>query len=95
MVRLQRTTPYLRLCEGEGPPIYLQAGQAWSEGGAEPLAAEALPAWFDSAVMRLTLQARREVGWQLPDDPALPEPPLPEPPPAKGRGPRIGRPREG
>ena len=92
MVRLQKVTPYIRLCEGAGPPIYLQDGQAWSEGGADPLDVATLPEWFRTGLARLTPAARAEVGWRLPDDP-----PLPEPAPAltqtPRRGPRLGRPR--
>ena len=92
-VRLQRITPYIRLCEGEGPPVFLQDGQAWSEGGEAALDRAALPPWFSAQLERLTPAARAAVGWALPDDP-----PPPAPAPAAlsqetRRGPRLGRPR--
>jgi hypothetical protein len=94
MVRLQKVTPYLRLSAEGGPPIFLQGGQAWSETGTDAIPREALPPWFEAALAGLTPQARAEVGWTQPGDPAperLEEPALPQTP----RGARLGRPRGG
>jgi hypothetical protein len=30
-----RVTPYIRLCEGDGPPVFLQNGGFFYEGGEE------------------------------------------------------------
>lgn len=93
-MRLQKLTPYIRLCEGEGPPVYLQDGQVWSEGGTDALPPDDLPRWFPEALARLTVAARQSVGFRLESDPALPVAPEPEPlRPPKRRGPRLGRPR--
>lgn len=94
-VRLHKLTPYLRLCEGGSPPIYLQGGQAWSESAADPIPLEDLPPWFGEALARLTLHARQEVGWTRPGDPPLPVPQIEEAlAPTRRGGGRLGRPRE-
>ena len=85
----------MRLTEGGDPPIFLQDGKAWSEGGDDPIERAALPLWFDGAVARLSVKARQEVGWRVEGDPPLPEPVMPVDAVGAGKkgSPRIGRPR--
>lgn len=59
--RLARVTPYARITREGHPPIYVQAGGVFSEGG-KPL--EQLPGWFDEEMARLTPKVREEVGWK-------------------------------
>lgn len=103
MARLVKVTPYIRLSHATvdekggtqaTPPVFLQDGQAWSEGGDAPIPTHELPAWVSEALGRLTVQARQEVGWRLPEDPPLPAKPEPAlVPSGPRRGPRLGRPR--
>ena len=59
--RLVRQTPYVRITRDGHPPIYLQGGRVFGEGGPE---IETLPAWFGEEVARLSPKVREEVGWR-------------------------------
>lgn len=56
---LTRVEPYVRLSSGEGPPIFIQNGAFWTEGGervSDP------PGWVEDAVDRLDDRTKEEVG---------------------------------
>lgn len=67
--RLVKTTPYVRLCRQDpvtkitAPPIYVQGGRAYGEGGPE---LATLPDWFEEEMAKLTPKLRDEVGWTGP-----------------------------
>jgi hypothetical protein len=56
-----RSQPYTRLNAGEGPPVFIQAGQFFSEGG-PVLKPDEVPDWLDEEIARMTPGARQEVG---------------------------------
>jgi len=59
--RLVKTNPYVRLGRKDHPPIYVQGGQVYGEGGG-PI--EPLPDWFDGEMARLSPKVRDEIGWR-------------------------------
>lgn len=60
---LIRVTPYVRLREHDGPPLFLQGGQVYSEGG--PLIPrEEWPEWLPSAIARLNNVGLEESGFK-------------------------------
>lgn len=61
--RLAKVTPYLRITRDGHPPLYLQGGKAFGEGGAE---IETLPIWFDEELAKVSPKAREEIGWSAP-----------------------------
>ena len=67
-VRRVKVNPYLRLCQKGSPPVYVQGGKVYAEGGPE---VETLPAWFAEEMAKVSPQVRAEVGWK---DPAAPVP---------------------
>jgi hypothetical protein len=60
---LVRTTPYTRVSRDRGPPLFLQRGQVYSEGGNKPIPEEEWPAWLPDEIRRLTPAAQEEVGF--------------------------------
>lgn len=76
--RLTQVTPYLRLSRGQEPPVYVQGGQVWSEGGADPL--EQLPDWFGEEVAKASPAALKEVGWGVKEPVTVPVPATPQKP---------------
>jgi hypothetical protein len=60
-VRLVRTNHYIRICAGGGPPVYVQGGRCYGEGGPE---IDVLPDWFAGEMAKVSAKARTEVGWQ-------------------------------
>ena len=66
---ISRTNPYVRLCRGEGPPVFIQGGSFYYEGGQEVKEGE-FPDWLPEMLKTLSLEVREEVGL----------PPLVEPP---------------
>lgn len=58
---LVRQQPYARLNCGEGPPVFVQHGQPYAEGG-EHLTEGKLPDWYWDELAKMTPEARREVG---------------------------------
>lgn len=67
-MRLMKVSPAIRLCKGMDPPLWIQEGKVYGEGGDE-IPKEKLPDWFHEQVALMTPQARSEVGYRLPDDP--------------------------
>ena len=61
-------SPLVRLCKGTDPPLFIQEGKVYAEGGDEILK-DQLPDWFHDEVAKMTLQARLEIGYRLPEDP--------------------------
>lgn len=59
-MRLTKVSPYVRICRAAAPPIFLQEGQVFSEGG-EPVTP--LPEWFEEELAKITPKVRDEVGW--------------------------------
>lgn len=53
-------TPYIRLNQGDGPPVFLQSGKAYTEAGDE---LETLPVWFEEEFNKLTPEAKASVGY--------------------------------
>ena len=64
--RLVKTNPYVRLGRKDHPPIYVQGGRVYGEGGG---AIEPLPDWFDGEMARLSPKVRDEIGWRGLTDP--------------------------
>ena len=60
---LTRLNPYIRLRQlgGDEPPIFIQGGLFFYEGGQEIPKAK-LPAWVLEELKKLTPKARKEVG---------------------------------
>jgi len=67
-MRLMKVSPAIRICKGMAPPLWIQEGKVYAEGGDE-IPKEKLPDWFDEQVKMMTPQARSEIGYRLPDDP--------------------------
>lgn len=65
--RVTRTNHYVRLYADNGPPVYLQNGVVFSEGGpvVEP---EDYPDWFWGEVSKLSEEALATVHFEIPDD---------------------------
>ena len=59
--RLVKTNPYVRLGRKDHPPIYVQGGQVYGEGGG-PI--EPIPDWFAGEMARLSPKVRDEIGWR-------------------------------
>lgn len=60
-VRLIRTNPLIRVRVGESPPIFVQGGRAYAEGGDEyPL--EELPSWFWVEAQKASSAVAQETG---------------------------------
>jgi hypothetical protein len=59
--QLVRAIPYIRICAEEGPPIFIQNGTFYSEGG-EVFKKETLPDWAEDEIDALTPEAKKEVG---------------------------------
>lgn len=51
-----------------GQRLWVQAGQVWQGENSSPLPANQLPDWFNEQIRQLSPQARREVGYLLPED---------------------------
>lgn len=58
---LTRTVPYIRLRVGEEPPIFIQGGKFFYEGGSA-LAEKDIPKWVAGELKKISEQAKREVG---------------------------------
>jgi hypothetical protein len=86
-IRLIRTRNYMRLRGGtiEDPPLFVQDGVVYAEGG--DVITE-LPEWFWPAARRCTAEARAVVHLVLPEEEAPKAPAAPAPPkPGPGRPP--------
>ncbi len=62
-VRLESTNPYLRLCQGSGPPLFIQRGMVYSEGSQRIKKAD-LPEWFQEELDKVSKAILNEVGWK-------------------------------
>jgi len=58
---LARVSPYVRLMAEGGPPIFIQHGAFYTEGGQSMKRAD-LPDWFEEELKKMTPLARRECG---------------------------------
>jgi hypothetical protein len=64
-MRLVKINPYVRIAHGAEPPLFIQGGRIFSEGGPE-MPTEQLPAWWDKEVSKLSPAVRAEVGLVAP-----------------------------
>ena len=62
-VRLESTNPYLRLCRGDGPPLFIQRGVVYSEGS-QRIKKTDLPDWFHEELNKVAPARLEEVGWK-------------------------------
>lgn len=58
-MRLIRTQPYVRITHGGDPPIFIQGGQFYYQGGTP---VPALPEWLPDEIAHLSETVRAEVG---------------------------------
>jgi len=58
-----RVTPYIRLCQGDGPPIFLQNGAYFHEGG-EPMEEENRPDWLDDLQRKCSPEQLKAAGFK-------------------------------
>jgi hypothetical protein len=70
-VRLLKTQPYVRIVSGGEPPIFVQGGVLYSEGGQR---VTEIPDWFTQEVLKLSDTVRAEVGLPPIAPPAAPPP---------------------
>lgn len=65
--RVTRTNHYIRVYAEDGPPMYIQNGSVYSEGG--PLVdPEDYPTWFWTEASKCTEHALATVHFTIPDD---------------------------
>jgi len=57
-----RVTPYIRLCEGDGPPIFLQNGGYFYEGG-EEVPDKDVPDWLEELQGKCKPEALKACGF--------------------------------
>lgn len=62
---LTRIRPYIRVRNGEDPPLYIQEGRVYSESGQE---VDPLPPWFWDHARTITPAGRNKVGLVLPEE---------------------------
>lgn len=60
-VKVVRSQPYVRLNSGDGPPIFIQNGGFYTEGGQAMKRAD-LPEWFEIELKKVDPGIRRECG---------------------------------
>jgi hypothetical protein len=58
--RLKKTNHYVRITREGHPPIIIQGGKVYGEGGQD---IDPLPAWFEEEIAKLTPQVKAECGW--------------------------------
>lgn len=58
-----RVTPYIRLCSGSGPPIFLQGGGYFYEGG-EPVPKADIPDWVEDMQRKTSADALKACGFK-------------------------------
>jgi hypothetical protein len=58
-----RVTPYIRLCEGVGPPIFLQGGGYFYEGG-EEVPTKDRPEWLSKLQGACSKEALEACGFK-------------------------------
>lgn len=57
-----KVTPYLRVCTGDGPPIFIQKGRLYGEGGGE---IKDPPEWFKDELNKIDKKALEKVGYEV------------------------------
>jgi hypothetical protein len=60
---LVRTTPYTRISHEREPPVFLQRGLVYPDGGQKPIPEEEWPGWLIGEIQRLTPAAQEEAGF--------------------------------
>lgn len=60
-----RSRPYARLTNGDAPPVYVQEGTFYSEGGEKY---DPVPDWVPEALEKITSKVRVEVGLDEPTE---------------------------
>lgn len=75
-VRLESVNPYIRLCQGSGPPLFIQRGMVYSEGS-QRIKKTDLPDWFHEELNKVAPARLAEVGWKT--EPVKEPNPQPEP----------------
>jgi hypothetical protein len=58
-----RVTPYIRLCSGDGPPIFLQGGGYFYEGG-EEVPEDQHPDWLEGMQKKCSPDALKACGFK-------------------------------
>lgn len=58
---LIRTNPYTRFVQRGHPPVLVQSGRFYSDGG-QPVLAHEIPSWVKAEVDRMTPEGRQAVG---------------------------------
>jgi hypothetical protein len=61
MDRIVAENPYLRIKQGEYPPLYIQRGQAYDESGNT---FKPLPDWAKEEIAKASPEALAKVGWK-------------------------------
>ena len=64
-MRVVSRKPYIRLSAHGGPPIFLQAGKTWGEGGILIKATER-PEWFQEELQKVPQTQLEQVDWNIP-----------------------------
>ena len=64
--KMLRVRPAVRLRKGDSPPIFVQDGKFWYEGGEEEIPQDELPEWVAGQLDLMSADARREVGLDVP-----------------------------
>lgn len=72
--RLLSMKPYINVKAGNGPPIFIQGGKLWAEGGEE---IKNPPEWFWDEIKKIDPERLKAIGFSLPE----PEQPEPKPRP--------------
>lgn len=85
-MRLVETRPYVRLRRGYDPPLFVQEGVLYDEGGT---VVDPWPQWVHEDIDKLSPVVRAEVGLTLPGQ-TVPSPSS-EPAPARATSPRPKR----
>jgi hypothetical protein len=68
--RITRENPYVRLKQGEFPPLYIQGGQVYDESGTVQ---KTMPAWFMEEIEKANPAQLARAGWK-PTPKAAPKP---------------------
>jgi hypothetical protein len=59
--RITRENPYVRLKQGEFPPLYIQGGQVYDESGTVQ---KTMPAWFMEEIEKANPAQLARAGWK-------------------------------
>ena len=60
VMTIDKITPYIRLCQGDGPPMFIQEGKVYCEGGSA-VPENQLPKWFEEELAKADPKALKEV----------------------------------